>query len=224
MLTGIATYGGLLKEPHWTAVPPGEWPRLAAALSPLRLEAGEFFMRPGDPAGRIGLIRKGLIRFYYVEEDGREVTKAFRTEGEWVSAYVEFLLDMPCRSHIQALEDTELAQLRREDVERLYTSHPCWSELGRRLAETQYLIKDARESDFMRLSAGQRYAQFLRDQPRLAGRLPQYHIASYLGITPVGLSRIASAMRSARPAGTPEDQGREARAGSRSRAAGAVRG
>ena len=171
-------------------VPPEQWRAFDALLSPLRLRKGGFFMRPGEPSGRIGIVRKGLLRFYYVDASGGDATKAFRGPGELAAAYAEMLLGAPSRTFIEALQDSEMLVVDYARLQRLYDRHPCWQELGRRVAEHFYLTKEQREFEFLQLSAEERYRRFNKEYPGLAGRIPQYHVASYLGITPVALSRI----------------------------------
>lgn len=171
-------------------VPAEQWARLERELRPLSLRRGEFFLRPGDDARRVAVVRKGLLRFFYVDREGREATKAFRGEGELVAAFSEALTGRPARTSIQAVEDCELLTLDYRRLVALYPAHPCWQELGRRIAEEHYVNKEQREYEFLQLSALERYRLFEERWPGLAARLPQYHIASYLGITPVALSRL----------------------------------
>ena len=92
-------------------VPAEQWARLERELRPLSLRRGEFFLRPGDDARRVAVVRKGLLRFFYVDREGREATKAFRGEGELVAAFSEALTGRPARTSIQAVEDCELLTL-----------------------------------------------------------------------------------------------------------------
>lgn len=177
------------------AVPADEWRALEALLSLLRLRKGAFFVKPGDPSGRIGVVRKGLLRFYYVDASGSEATKAFRGPGELAAAYAEMLLGAPSRTFVEALEDSEVLIADYARFKRLYDRHHCWQALGRRVAERFYLAKEQREFEFLQLSAEERYRRFDQEYPGLAGRIPQYHVASYLGITPVALSRIVSRLK-----------------------------
>lgn len=205
MLTGVqrarflekaAAYGGLRRageEP--LEVPDAEWRRFEAILRPVRLRRDEFFVRPGEPATRFGLILSGLLRFYYVDRSGREATKAFRGPYEVAAPYAEMLLGAPSRTCIQALEDSQLLVAAHADFRRLYARHACWERVGRLMAEQFYLAKERREFEFLQLPAQERYLIFKRDFPGLAGRLPQYQIASYLGITAVALSRIRGRLR-----------------------------
>jgi CRP-like cAMP-binding protein len=173
-------------------LPPAEWRALEGLLKPRRLAKGEEFIRPGDSARRIGIVRAGLLRFYYVDPDGDESTKAFRGPGELAAAYAEAISGVPSRTFIQALEDSEILEGDYARVTALFSRHPAWQELARRVAEHFYVTKERREFEFLQLSAEQRWRQFDRAYPGLASRIPQYHIASYLGVTPVALSRIVS--------------------------------
>jgi CRP-like cAMP-binding protein len=174
-------------------VPPMEWARVERELKLQRLTKGQLFLKPGDDASRFAFVLEGLLRFYYIDEKGRAATKAFRTRLEMVAAYSELLRGEPCRAYIEALEDCELAVLDYRKVASFYPRHPAWQELGRKIAEGHYVEKERREYELLQLSASERYAAFERQFPGLAARIPQYHVASYLGITPVALSRIRSA-------------------------------
>ena len=73
---------------------------------------------------------------------------------------------------------------------KLYERHACWERLGRKNAENLALVKESREKELLLDSLEIRYRRFLKEFPGLADRIPQYHIASYLGVTDVALSRI----------------------------------
>jgi CRP-like cAMP-binding protein len=176
-------------------LPRAEWAAFEALLSARRLRKGELFIKPGDASGRFGLVRSGLLRFYYVGADGSDATKAFRGPGEFAAAYAEMLMGAPSRTHIEALEDSELLVADYARIKGLYRRHAGWQELGRLIAENFYINKERREFELLQLSARERYALFDQEYPGLAKRIPQYHVASYLGITPVALSRIVSGLK-----------------------------
>jgi len=104
-------------------------------------------------------------------------------------------MDIPCRSHIQAMEDSELLIGDYDRMKKLYARNAGWQELGRRIAENFYVGKERREYELLQLSASERYLMFDQEYPGLARRIPQYYVASYLGITPVALSRIVSRLK-----------------------------
>jgi CRP-like cAMP-binding protein len=176
-------------------VPPEQWARLEGFLKPRRVAKGATFIEPGQPSNEAAIVVSGLFRFYYTDADGREATKAFRGPGELVAAYAELLDKRPSRTTIEALEDAELLVVRHERVTALYKDHPCWQELGRVIAEDHYRQRERREQELLLNSATERWMTFRAECPELAARLPQKIIASYLGITPVALSRISVAAR-----------------------------
>jgi len=174
-------------------VPPEQWVKLEAHLRPRRLAKGRAFIEPGQPSVEAAIVVSGLFRFYYTDAEGREATKAFRGPGEMLAAYAELLDKRPSRTTIEALEDSEILVVRHERVAALYKVHACWQELGRVIAEDHYRQRERREQELLLDSATKRYRTFLKEKPELAAKLPQKIIASYLGITPVALSRIRSA-------------------------------
>jgi CRP-like cAMP-binding protein len=136
------------------------------------------------------LIVKGLTRSYFIDPKGNEFNKIFLAELDIASAYVELLNNIPSRLNIQALEETHVLVLKFKDVQKLYERHPCWNEVGRKIAENFFMVKEQREYEFLLLEARERYQNFLKTYSHLTERIPQYHIAAYLGITPVSLSRL----------------------------------
>jgi CRP-like cAMP-binding protein len=196
ILGSIARHGGpFARAPRL----PGElWRALESQLRPRRLTKGEFFLRPGEPSGGVALVREGLLRFYYTDTGGAEFTKAFRGEGELVASYAELLLGIPSRTHIQALEDCTLLVGDFARIDAALSRFPAWQPIARLIAEHFYVVKERREFELLQLSAEERYRRFADEFPGLMDRIPQYHVASYLGITPVALSRIVSRLRKAR--------------------------
>jgi CRP-like cAMP-binding protein len=101
----------------------------------------------------------------------------------------------PAGFDIQALEDTETLCLPFEVSDALVARHPAWERLRRLAMERLFLEKEQREKDFLTLDATARYQAFLEREPGLASRVALHHVASYLGMTPVALSRIRRKMR-----------------------------
>ena len=179
-------------------IPPEQWARLEGFLRPRSFAKGQNFIEPGQPSQEAAIVVSGLFRFYYTDAAGREATKAFRGPGELVAAYAELLDKRPSRTTISALEDSQVMVVLYERVTALYKSHACWQELGRVIAEDHYRQRERREQELLLNSATERYHAFLSEKAELAAKLPQKIIASYLGITPVALSRISSAGRRAK--------------------------
>ncbi|OUS26182.1 hypothetical protein A9Q99_19595 [Gammaproteobacteria bacterium 45_16_T64] len=138
----------------------------------------------------IFFICKGLVRIFYITEDGKEYNKTFGEEGAMLGAIQSAVKAEPSRYHIQALEPVIALSIPIEQLNRLYAESLVWANIGRKAMESLAVRKEKREAQFLLDSAESRYRQFLEDSPQLIARLPLYHIASYLGITDVALSRL----------------------------------
>ena len=174
---------------------PELWRALGGLLRARRLDKGDFLSKEGEKPSDFAIVRSGMLRFYYVDVDGAEATKAFRGPGELAAPYAELLMGIPSRTYIQAMEDSEVLVADFARLHGLFARHQSWQEVARLIAEHFYVIKERREFELLQLSAEERYERFTRDFPGLIGRVSQYHVASYLGITPVALSRIVSRRR-----------------------------
>ncbi|NET74288.1 MAG: Crp/Fnr family transcriptional regulator [Sphaerospermopsis sp. SIO1G2] len=177
---------------YLTPIPDDQLLAVDRLFQPLFLPKGNFFVEAGVVPHRLGFVVSGLLRLFYIDPDGNEYTKSFRPENGVIAAYSGLLLQQPSRLHIEALEDTQLLVAHYDAYKALTAQHPCWEIVGRKLAESLFIKKEERESQLLLDDAATRYQHFLHDYPGLEPRLKQYHIASYLGITPATLSRIRS--------------------------------
>ncbi|MCP4130618.1 MAG: hypothetical protein GY754_06515 [bacterium] len=114
-------------------------------------------------------------------------------ENGIVGSVSSMIKHLPSRFYIQALEETETVLLTRSAVEELYDRHRCWDRFGRLYAEYALIYNETREGEILD-SLEVRYLRFLETYRDILHRLPQYHIASYLGITDVALSRMRKRM------------------------------
>ena len=172
------------------SIPREELRRLFQRKKDITLTRNEYFLMAGDVPEYIGFVRSGLLRLFYINADGVEVNKHFCVEKTLAISYSAFLLREESKSYIQALEDTRLLAIDHQTYIDLLDGHVCWQIVARKLAQLLFILKEKRESELLLHDARQRYLQFLQDYPGLENRLNQYHIASYVGITPESLSRI----------------------------------
>lgn len=105
-------------------------------------------------------------------------------------SFTSFLTQAPSDWALQALTPCRLVTISHELLQVLYARHACWLRWGLRVLETQFLHKCRRETGFLRLSAAERYAALRQQFPTLEQQVAQYHLASYLGISPETLSRL----------------------------------
>ena len=155
-----------------------------------RFAKREHFIRVGDPADAISLVVAGVVKVYYVIEDGSEHIRAFQDEGKPAAPYSALLTGAPSDVAIQALEDSRLLTMPYSRFASFYERFPVWQQVGRRLAEAVLMERERREYELLTMSAADRYRAFCESSPSLLQRLPQYEIAAYLGVSPVSLSRI----------------------------------
>ncbi|MDX1570061.1 MAG: Crp/Fnr family transcriptional regulator [Xanthomonadales bacterium] len=172
------------------SVPDREWSFLRARLKPAAFRRGEDLVTAGDDPRHFWFLDKGLLRFFYVSESGREFNKAFARPGEVFGALVATVTGEPCGFSIQAVSDAFTVAVPNALLEALYERHPCWERIGRRLAEQATVRKEVRERELLIDDPLERYRHFRERYSDIAGDIPQRQIAAYIGISEVQLSRL----------------------------------
>jgi len=162
---------------------------IAGLFKPLQIQSGQYFLEEGQLCRYVGFIEEGLMR-YHMNDNGNQKTLYFNKEGEFVSNYQSFLPRVPSNTSIQAIEDATLQVINYADLQRMYTAVNEGEKLGRLAIENVFINSLEQLKSFYRDSPSDRYQHFLRSYPDLAQRIPQYYIASYVGIKPQSLSRI----------------------------------
>jgi CRP-like cAMP-binding protein len=171
-------------------LPKKEFAYFASRLSFRRLARGEFLTRAGEVADQVGFVVSGLFRKAHVTPRGKPIVRGFAGPASVIGAYVSLLTGAPSYLSVEAMRDSELFVLRWSELNALYARHSCFQTIGRRLAELTLLEREERAHELLTLSAGERYARFRETHRALLPELRSYDIASYLGITPVSLSRL----------------------------------
>ncbi|MCO7125255.1 Crp/Fnr family transcriptional regulator [Sporolactobacillus shoreicorticis] len=170
-------------------------------LKPISIQKGDFFIRSGDTKPWFGLIISGLFRGFYIKESGEEFTKHFFRENDFMSAHSRSLVDidyLPEASeyYFQALEDSIVLKVDDIKEAKRLLMHPCWVEMFSKEIERIHKIEEGRIQSLMLDDATQRYLRFKQNFPGLENRIKQLQIASYIGISPVSLSRIRAKLKS----------------------------
>jgi CRP-like cAMP-binding protein len=176
-------------------IPDEEWTRAISTVRHLHLKKNAYFLRVGSIPDKMAYIVSGIFRVVYVTDSGEEKILAFRGEGRMLSAFSAFLEQTPAWYDIQALEDADLLWFSLEQYTAGLQQHPCWQIVNRKYVEMLFLEKERRESELLSDDAETRYKKFKERFPGVEQRIRQYHIAAYLGITPVALSRIRKKLR-----------------------------
>ena len=169
------------------------------AISSVRVIAqGSLIASIGDGTGYSGLMLNGTARSYYIDSEGNDITRGFAVEGslfmdEGLYGYDERICMW------EALEDSTVMLCETCRVKDLIRSNAAFKDLWICLLEMSVRYKLYRENGFLVESASERYMHFKKLYPEVCRRVPQKHIATYLGITPESLSRIRSAMKERKP-------------------------
>jgi CRP-like cAMP-binding protein len=176
-------------------IPPEEAIKFQATVREQRLEKGDLFVRAGEVPRRMAFVVTGLFRYFYSNQKGAEYTKGFFPENHFINSYTAMVQERPSHYAIEALEDSMILSFDYSDWRELVKGHSCWSLLLLAQLQKGFMKKESRERELLLFTAAQRYQSFLEEYPQLEGRIKQHLIASYLGITPVALSRIRSSKR-----------------------------
>ncbi len=172
--------------PHFSPV---LFEQLAPCLSVKHLEEGEYFLREGKVCKQIGFIETGIVRLYYLN-DGKETTKCFCKENSFTCSFQSMLTQQESDVAIQAIEPTKLIVLSYDSLQKLYAKDLFWQQVGRMVAEAEYMISDSHQRFLRDLSATERYVQILENDEELLQRVPLNYLATYLQVAPETLSRI----------------------------------
>ncbi|WP_028888460.1 Crp/Fnr family transcriptional regulator [Tenacibaculum ovolyticum] len=163
---------------------------LLKCFKPIRLRKNDFFVQKNEYAKHIGFLQTGIVRAFFLNQQGKEYNKQFFVGPSIIGAYTSLLTKKPNKIAQQALTDCEILIADFKEIEKLYEKSHNLERLGRKIAEFYFLEKEQKEIEMALLDADKRYAIMKKNFPYLERTIPQYHIASYLGITPTQLSRV----------------------------------
>lgn len=138
----------------------------------------------------IGFVHTGLLRAFFVDPKGNEITVNFIREKGCATHYSAFISKSPCRYSFQCLEPSVIVGLSYEHIQEAYERYPVMERYGRLMAEQVLKSLQKRIEGFLFDSAENRYLDFIRDNPDLFNRVSLSHLASYLGIERQTLTRI----------------------------------
>lgn len=166
------------------------WKRLNGLFKMRVLTKGQFFIKEGETAKEIGFLEEGIIRAFYRNKDGIEYNKHFFIAPCFIGGYASMITGAPNQINQEALSNCQVFVAPFAEFTTLYETCPDLERAARILAENFFVQKEQREIEIVLLDADKRYQLFQEKFAALEQQIPQYHIASYLGITPTQLSRI----------------------------------
>lgn len=150
----------------------------------------EFLLRAGEICRYENFIHKGCLRTYALDKYGNEHIAMFAIEDWWTGDMYSFLTQQPGQYYIDAVEDTEIWQISKPDLEQLYVKIPKFERFFRILLQNAFIAQQQRIVQNLSFTAEQRYHAFIAQYPKLEQRLTQRQMAAFLGITPEFLSML----------------------------------
>lgn len=170
------------------------WLELLPHITEFELKKNDFFVKEGEVSREIGLLTKGVVRSFYTTEDGKEYNKTLFAAPNIIGSYVSLITGKPNRLPQQALTDCIITKIPLSAIEKLSEDYIEIERLRRKIAEQFFVLKEKRELEMALLQGEERYLIFQKEFPKIEQLIPQYHIASYLGVSATQLSRIRKKM------------------------------
>ena len=156
---------------------------------------GEFYNEYKNICKNLGFILDGVFRIYRVnDQTGEEKNVLFFSKGEFIASYKSFITQTACNYFTESTVDSKVLYIHIDHLNELYEKSHKWERFGRLLAEQAFDSVMTNTEGFLFKTAEERYVELLEKHPDIFNAVPQYHIASYLGIKAPSLSRIRKRM------------------------------
>ena len=186
LITYILKFGNLNQE---------EIKLIISKCRQIKLNKQAYFSEAGKIPRQIGFILNGVIRVFYHNDNGEDITRFFIMERNFVVDLKNFSAGLPATAYVQAITDCDLIVISQVDWNEFLTTTAGWGSMVNKITSATLLQKMERISPLITEDATTRYLTFLEKYPQLANRVPLAYVASYLGITQSSLSRIRKKIR-----------------------------
>jgi CRP/FNR family transcriptional regulator, anaerobic regulatory protein len=163
---------------------------ITTKFSPRLFRKRQYVLQEGNPCTHFYFVVRGCLRMYKIDNQGNAHILQFAVENSWINDLGSFHSLNPSTLNIDAIEDTVVLQVSREDLITVYLNAPKFNRIFRVLLEHGFVRLQERLLQNISSTAEERYTSFLELYPHLVNRISQVQIASYLGITPEFLSRM----------------------------------
>lgn len=155
-----------------------------------KVQRKDFLLKEGQQCDKIYYVQSGVLRAYFRDREGNDNIIMFALSDWWITDMNSFITGNKAMLHIDALEDSNVLVLHKDDLEKLYVNVPAFEKFFRIIMQNSYIREQLRTIQNLALPAEERYLNFLKKYPQVVERVPLKQIASYLGITPEFLSVI----------------------------------
>ena len=169
---------------------------LESGLSVVELKPKHFFIHANTMQKEIGFVYSGLLRAFYIDNNGNEISVNFILENRYATHYSAFITQTPSKYYFQCLEPTVLVTISYKHIQEGYEKFPIFERYGRLVAEAVLKIQQKRIEGFLFDNAETRYLDFIKENPDLFNRVSLSYLASYLGIERQSLTRIRKKLAS----------------------------
>jgi len=174
-----------------------DWNIIKSKLQVKFFSKGDIINNVGDICSFIMFVNSGLARTYILDENGKDSTWSIHFNDKsatfvnlFIGDYESFINQTPSKFAIETLEDCEVVSLSYDDIDFLYNNTKIGDRFGRLIVQDAYTYLHNSVITMQTKTAQQRFEIFMQNTPYLLKKVPQYHIATFLGITPQHLSRL----------------------------------
>lgn len=172
---------------------PEETAGILATMTIKKYDKGKILLKAGNTSTEAYFVLEGCVRQYYMV-DGQEKTNNFFTDGQWVVSIKSISQGTPSDHYIDCCTNCVLVVGNRTKEEHLYRNFPRLESVSRKIMELVFAEQQDIMAAYLTDSAEQRYIKLMERRPNLFQLVPQYQIASYIGVQPESLSRIRRRM------------------------------
>ncbi len=163
---------------------------LQSGLTITELKSKHFYIHANTIQKEIGFVFSGLLRAFYIDKDGNEISVSFTSEGKYATHYAAFITQTPSKYYFQCIEPSILINLPYAHIQEGYNKFPNLERYGRLISEEVLKMQQKRIESFLFENAETRYLEFVKENHDLFNRVSLSHLASFLGIERQSLTRI----------------------------------
>lgn len=167
-----------------------EFEFVSSFFTPVTIKRNEFLLREGEVCRYGYFVVKGVLRLYSIDKKGEEHIIQFALEDWWISDVSSMISGKASIYNIDALEDSDILQIDKNSFEKFISLSPKFEKMFNLGSQKSRIALQERVTNFLSMTAEEKYLFMINKYPDIINRVPQRHIASFLGITPESLSRV----------------------------------
>lgn len=188
---------GIVKEKLISIFPmlKEHWEKAMPFIKERNIPSKTIILREGDVSENLYIILNGCLRLYFIKKDGSEITSQFFFENQLVSSIESFIEKKPSRRYLESLEQTAACFISAKDMRKMIDLHEDFRKWYSSYLKNRLVYYTRIHASFILDSPEERYLKLIDEYPHILQRIPHYYIATYLGITPVSLSRIRARIK-----------------------------